>query len=107
MAEKVVPKRQDPKDFKAEAARLRQCVSQRKSACPPWVPIATLGDWVHKQRETQVSRANASNGVATSPRRPVSKLDAKNCRLRNGLADAKLDMEIMQKATAYFVKGSR
>jgi transposase len=45
---------------------------------------------------------------AGSPtRRPVSELEAENARLRRELADAKLDVEILKKAAAYFAKVSR
>jgi transposase len=37
----------------------------------------------------------------------VSELEAENSRLRKELASAKLDIEILSKATAYFAKGSR
>ena len=40
-------------------------------------------------------------------RRPVTELEAENSRLRKELADAKLDVEILRKATAYFAKVSR
>jgi transposase len=34
-------------------------------------------------------------------------LEAENSRLRRELADAKLDVEVLRKATAYFARGSR
>jgi transposase len=37
----------------------------------------------------------------------VSELEAENSRLRKELADARLDVEILRKATAYFARGSR
>jgi transposase len=37
----------------------------------------------------------------------VTELEAENSRLRKALADAKLDVEILRKATAYFAKVSR
>jgi transposase len=37
----------------------------------------------------------------------VSELEAENSRLRKELASAKLDIEILRKATAYLAKGSR
>ncbi|MBB6323395.1 transposase-like protein [Paraburkholderia tropica] len=39
--------------------------------------------------------------------RPISELEAENSRLRKELASAKLDIEILSKATAYFAKRSR
>jgi transposase len=40
-------------------------------------------------------------------KRPVSELEAENARLRRELASAKLDLEIVKKAAAYFAKESR
>ena len=40
-------------------------------------------------------------------RRPVSELEAESSRLRRELADAKLDVEILRKATAYFCIADR
>jgi len=40
-------------------------------------------------------------------RRPVSELEAENARLRKELVNAKLDLEIVKKAAAYFVRESR
>jgi transposase len=40
-------------------------------------------------------------------KRPVSELEAENVRLRRELASAKLDLEIVKKAAAYFAKESR
>jgi len=37
----------------------------------------------------------------------VGELEAENSRLHRELADAKLDVEVLRKATAYFAKGSR
>jgi transposase-like protein len=40
-------------------------------------------------------------------RRPATELEAENARLRRELASAKLDLEIVKKAAAYFAKESR
>jgi transposase len=40
-------------------------------------------------------------------KRPVSEVEAENGRLRRELASAKLDLEIVKKAAAYFAKESR
>jgi transposase len=70
------------------------------------VPVATLGNWARKQREGGA----ATPGVPASVSRPkpgVSELEAEVSRLRKELASAKLDVEILSKATAYFAKGAR
>ena len=108
MEEKSVLKRQYTDEVKTEAARLGQSVGQHEAARRLGVPIATLGNWVRKQHEAkQVLQVDAGNGAAALPRRPVSEIDAKNSRLRKELASAKLDIEILRKATAYFAKESR
>jgi transposase len=45
--------------------------------------------------------------TGSSTRRPVSELEAGNVRRRRELANAKLDVEILNKAAAYFAKVAR
>jgi transposase len=40
-------------------------------------------------------------------KRPVAELEAENAQLRRELASAKLDLEIVMDAAAYFAKESR
>jgi len=40
-------------------------------------------------------------------KRSVTELEAENSRLRRELANAKLDLDIVKKAAAYFAKESR
>ncbi len=104
MEEKSVPKRQYTEEFKNEAARLAESVGQHEAARRLGVPVATLSNWVRRQRK---GHQTAQADTATAPKRPVSELEAENSRLRKELASAKLDIEILRKATAYFAKGSR
>ena len=108
MAENVVPRRQYTKEFKVETVRLAESVGQHEAARRLGVPVATLGNWCRDRRDAS---AQAPTGPASSApnsgRRPVSDLEAENSRLRKELASAKLDIEILRKATAYFAKGSR
>ena len=46
-------------------------------------------------------------GCAVAAKRSVSEVEAENARLRRELASAKLDLEIVKKAAAYFAKESR
>lgn len=70
--------------------------------------MATLGNWKRPRGAAGPAAAEALQGAAAVPtRRPVSELEAENSRLRRELADAKLDVEILRKATMYFAKGSR
>ena len=55
----------------------------------------------------RAGKLRALNGPAVSAKRPVSELEAENARLRRELASAKLDLEIVKKAAAYFAKESR
>jgi transposase len=107
MEEKSVPKRQYTEEFKTEAARLAQTVGQHEAARRLGVPVATLGNWVRKQQKEQQGQQPSPAGNAVVLKRPVSELEAENSRLRKELASAKLDIEILRKATAYFAKGSR
>ncbi len=100
MEEKSVPKRQYTEEFKTEAARLAESVGQHEAARRLGVPVATLGNWVRRHRKGQPP---VQADTATSLRRPVSELEAENSRLRKELASAKLDIEILRKATAYCV----
>lgn len=71
------------------------------------VPVATMGNWCRRQREEGAKPTAAASPGTPPSRRPVSDLEAEVSRLRKKLASAKLDIEILRKATAYFAKGSR
>ena len=107
MREGKLPKRQYTQEFKGEAVRLAASVGGHEAARRLGVPVATLGNWSRKG-----IAVGGSGGPAVAPseapmRRPVSELEAENSRLRRELAEAKLDVEILRKATAYFARGSR
>jgi len=57
---------------------------------------------VHRSGQLELA-AGASDLVKRSP----SELVAKNARLRRELANTKLDLEIVERAAAYFAKESR
>ena len=105
MEEKSVPKRRYTEEFKTEAARLAQTVGQHEAARRLGVPVATLVNWVRKHQKGQQGQqpSPAQAGNVTALKRPVSELEAENSRLRKELASAKLDIEILRKATAYCV----
>lgn len=108
MSEKLVPKRQYTDEFKLEAIRLAESVGQHEAARRLGVPVATLGNWSRRSRAAQSIGEVGSHEVnSTRSTRPVNELEAENSRLRKELASARLDIEILRKATAYFVKGSR
>lgn len=108
MRDKKLPKRQYTDEFKIEAIRLAESVGGHQAARRLGVPVATLGNWSRRRRAAGTPAPEvAVAGAAMPTRRPVSELEAENSRLRRELADAKLDVEILRKATAYFAKGSR
>jgi transposase len=108
MRDSKVPKRQYTDEFKVEAIRLAESVGGHQAARRLGVPAATLGNWKRRRVAVDIAAPEVVVGAAAlSTRRPVSELEAENSRLRRELADAKLDVEILRKATAYFAKGSR
>ena len=108
MRDTKLPKRQYTDEFKVEAARLAESVGGHEAARRLGVPVATLGNWKRRSAAAGTGVPEvALNAGAVPTRRPVSELEAENSRLRRELADAKLDVEILRKATAYFAKGSR
>lgn len=108
MSEKSVPKRQYTNEFKVEAIRLAETVGQHEAARRLGVPVATLGNWSRRSRSFEGGIETIGRDVsAARVTRPISELEAENSRLRKELASAKLDIEILSKATAYFAKGSR
>lgn len=108
MQDRTVPKRQYTQEFKIEAARLAESVGAHEAARRLGVPIATLGNWKRRRAAAGLAVPEvAVSALALPVRRPVGELEAECSRLRRELADAKLDVEILRKATAYFARGSR
>ena len=106
MGEKGVPNRRYTDEFRVEAARLANSVGHDEAARRLGVPVATLGNWARKPREG--GAATLGGAASVSRAKPgVSELEAEVSRLRKELASAKLDVEILSKATAYFAKGAR
>lgn len=100
-----VPNRQYTEEFKTEAVRLAQSIGGNAAAKRLGIPQSTVTNWVRRSREG--AAAGAVQGAAVAVRRPVSELEAENARLRRELASAKVDLEIVKKAAAYFAKESR
>jgi transposase len=101
-----VPKRQYTDEFRIEAIRLSDSMGGHEAARRLGIPSATLSNWSRKRRPVELPRVPEMTS-AQPLRRPVTELESENSRLRKELADAKLDVEILRKATAYFAKGSR
>ena len=97
-----VPNRQYTGEFKVEAVRLARSIGGNAAAKRLGVPQSTMTNWVRRSKS-----GTLGEGEPTPARRPVSELEAENARLRRELASAKLDLEIVKKAAAYFAKESR
>jgi transposase len=99
-----VPNRRYTEEFKTEAVRLALSTGGNAAAKRLGIPQSTMTNWVRQSRE---GASAPGAGAAVPVKRPVSKLEAENARLRRELASAKLDLEIVKKAAAYFAKESR
>lgn len=98
----LVPNRQYTAEFRLEAVRLAGSIGGNAAAKRLGIPQSTMTNWVRR------SKADTLGEIEASPaKRPVSELEAENARLRRELASAKLDLEIVKKAAAYFAKESR
>lgn len=104
MKDKRPIKRDYTEEFKLEAVRLVQAVGVNEAGRRLGVPTATVGSWARRAQQAQGSVSGPLPGVA---KRPVTELEAENSRLRKELAEARMDVEILKKATAYFAKGLR
>ena len=100
----AVPNRRYTEEFKTEAVRLALSAGGNATAKRLGIPQSTMTNWVRQSRE--VASAPGA-GAAVPVKRPLSELEAENARLRRELASAKLDLEIVKKAAAYFAKESR
>jgi transposase len=99
-----VPNRQYTEEFKLEAVRLADSIGGNQASKRLGIPDSSLWNWI------RLSRAGKLQGAAPGAvpvKRGVSDLEAENARLRRELASAKLDLDIVKKAAAYFAKESR
>ena len=99
-----VPNRRYTEEFKTEAVRLALSTGGNAAAKRLGIPQSTMTNWVRQSRDGGSAPAL---DTATAVKRPVSELEAENARLRREFASAKLDLEIVKKAAAYFAKESR
>ncbi len=100
----AVGNRQYTEEFKFEAVRLGESIGGNQAALRLGIPESSLWNWM---RLSRAGKLKAADGVAMSVKRSVNELEAENARLRKELASAKLDLEIVKKAAAYFAKESR
>ena len=102
-----VPNRQYTEEFKVEAVRLADSIGGNAAAKRLGVPQSTVTNWVRNRKTGRQRSAPVAAESTVMARRPVSELEAENARLRKELVNAKLDLEIVKKAAAYFVRESR
>jgi transposase len=100
----AVPNRQYTQEFKLEAVRLAESVGGNQAAKRLGIPDSSIWNWV---RLSRAGKLGAVDAKAAEIKRPVSQLEAENARLKRELASAKLDLEIVKKAAAYFARESR
>ena len=94
-----VPRQQYTKEFREQAVRLvlEQQVTIPEAARRLSMSGKTLKNWVGRARHGQFATVGAS-------RRPVTELEAELSRLKRDLAEARMERDILKKATAYFAK---
>ena len=100
-----VPNRRYTEEFKIEAVRLADSIGGNagsEKAGDTAVDDDELGS-----AKTRGRRRLQAAGAARQSSGRYRELEAENARLRRELVNAKLDLEIVKKAAAYFVKESR
>jgi transposase len=103
MAKETVPNRRYTDEFKLEALRLAESVGINQAAKRLGMPSSSLGNWARLKRKGKLTVLPGARSISGS----AVELEAENSRLRRELANAKLDLEIVKKAAAYFAKESR
>ena len=99
----VGTKREYTQEFKVETLRLAESIGGNAAASRLGVAQSTVTNWVRRRKGVEPAALVQS----LTAKRPVSELEAENTRLRRELANAKLDLDIVKKAAAYFVRESR
>ncbi len=87
-------------EFRAEAVKMiqEQGLSHDEAAKRLSMPRGTLGKWMLEAKGTAVPVAPGARSSAD--------LAAENAKLRKELAEARLERDILKKATAYFARES-
>lgn len=102
--ESNVPHRRYTDEFKLDAVKLAEAVGGTEAARRLGIPDSSLFNWVRLDRTGKLSVRASGSGSA---KRVPSELEAENARLRRELASAKLDVDILKKAAAYFANESQ
>ena len=99
----VGTKREYTQEFKVKTLRLAESIGGNAAASRLGVPQSTVTNWVRRRKEMKPAGLVPSLAV----KRPMSGLEVENTRLRRELVNAKLELDIVKKAAAYFVRESR
>ena len=94
-----IPRQKYTKEFREQAVRLvlEQDLTTPEAARRLAMSDKTLANWVFRARRGQLATLGES-------RRPVTELEAEVSRLKRDLAGARMECDILKKATAYFAK---
>ena len=92
-----LPRQKYTKEFREQAVRLvlEQDLTIPETARRLSMSDKTLSNWVFPVRHGQWARLNGT-------RKPVTDLEAEVSRLTRELAEARMERDILKKATAYF-----
>ena len=96
-----VPNRQYTQEFKVEAVRLAESIGGNQEAKRLGIPDSSIWNWV------RLGKLKATDPSSAPMKRVPTEFETENACLRRELADAKLDVEILKKAAAFFARGSR
>ena len=94
-----LPRQQYTKEFREQAVQLvlEQDLTTPEAARRLAISDKTLANWVFRARRGQLAKLGEN-------RRPVTELEAEVARLKRDLAEARMERDILKKATAYFAK---
>ena len=98
---KVVPNRWYPLEVKLEATRLAETVGSAEAARRMSIPEQNIYKWRKLKAEGKLV---SGGGNVTAIKLGSNEVHAENERLRRELANAKMDLEILKNATAYFAR---
>ena len=104
VSKKLVPNRKYTAEYKLEATRLSEAVGPAEAAKRLGIAEQNVYKWRKLKAEGQLA---AGNGKAQLLKPGLSEVHAENDRLRRELATAKMDLEILKNATAYFARQSK
>lgn len=100
---RLVQHRRYTEEFKVEAVRLGESVGVSEAARRLSIPEGSLWNWLRQRRVGKLEPRSHPAPV----KRTLAEVEAENARLRGELESARLDLEIVKKAAAYFAKESR